>query len=134
MHAPRQPAIRVTRREGSRLQIAVGSHVTPVEWAEAYEQLLLAEPQGDVLWDLTEGALRQLTGAEVQGLAYGLARIRARHQGRPCALLCPRDIDYGMGRMLSSYAECADPPADMVVFRDPTSAWRWLEMPRGVAG
>jgi hypothetical protein len=127
MHAPRQPAIKLADRDGDRSRFVLAGDVDTAEWLDAYERFAQTEPGGHVLWDLTEATLSGLTSAAVYDLAPRLGAIRARHGavGR-FALVCTRDVDFGLARMLVIYARLADPPTPMEAFRNSDVAWRWL--------
>ena len=127
MHARRRPAIKPASREGDRSRFIVEGDVDAAEWLRAYEGFVQAEPDGHVLWDLTEGSLNILSAADVRELARSVCAIRDReHASGRFALVCRRDVDFGIARMLVIYAGCADARAPMQVFRDADLAWRWL--------
>ena len=127
MHARRQHAINLALRDGGRSRFIVTGDVDSQEWLDAYERFLQAEPAGHVLWDLTEGSLAVLSSADVRDLALRVEAIReGRQAGGRFAFVCPRDVDFGIARMLVTYAGCSDPRAPMQVFRDLEEAWRWL--------
>jgi hypothetical protein len=80
-----------------------------------------------VLWDLSAGALGLLNYEEVRRLASSLAALRVERDGGAAAIVCARDADFGLARVLWSYAEAADPAGERAVFRDASEAWRWME-------
>jgi hypothetical protein len=126
MYARRRAAIKLDK-EGERARFVVDGDVDAGEWLGAYETFVKAEPAGHVLWDLTEGSLNVLSSAEVRDLARRVCDVRAKeHAAGRFALVCPRDVDFGIGRMLVIYAGCSDQRSPLQVFRDPDTAWRWL--------
>lgn len=127
MHARRHAAIQPTQKEGDRSRFTVAGDVDPEEWLAAYQSFLQGEPRGHVLWDLSAGTLNVLSSADVRELARRLCALREReHAAGRFALVCPRDVDFGIGRMLVIYAGCADLGSPLQVFRDSETAWRWL--------
>lgn len=130
MHARGRATIKLTHAEHGRSRFAVAGDVDPAEWLSAYETFVQADARADVLWDLTDGSLNVLSAADVRDLARRLCDVRERERatGR-FAIACPRDVNFGIGRMLVIYAGCADAASPLQVFRDADTAWRWLSGP-----
>jgi hypothetical protein len=96
-------------------------------WRRAYEQFLLSEPTTSVLCDLRESGLTGLSSGDLQAFAQCLARSSGP-QGSAArfALVCSKDVDFGLARMLVAYADAAQCRVAMQVFRDLGSAQTWM--------
>jgi hypothetical protein len=126
MHARRRGAIKLDK-EGERTRFVVDGDVDAGEWLGVYESFVKTEPGGHALWDLTEGSLNVLSSADVRELARRVCDLRDKeHAAGRFALVCPRDVDFGIGRMLVIYAGCTDHQSPLQVFRDSDTARRWL--------
>jgi hypothetical protein len=83
-------------------------------------------PTLQVLWDIRRGALTSMSARDLRTVvqrAGPLAEVRA---GGQTAIVCSREVDFGLGRMFQTYAEEAGVPFAIRVFRDVDDAWRWL--------
>jgi len=79
-----------------------------------------------VLWDFSRGSMRVMTPEDLRVIAArALPYTHVRRGGRT-AILCARDVDFGMARMFQAFAEILAAPFDLMVFRDGDQARAWL--------
>jgi hypothetical protein len=118
--------VRYSARRGDLSEFVLTGAVAIREWMDAYEAFL-DEPTPLVLWDLTAATLGKTDAREVQVSAR---RLGCRSAGRPSprrsALLCRRDVDFGVARQLAAFAEFERCPTLVGVFRNRDEACDWL--------
>lgn len=106
--------------------VATGQ-VTARELFAAYAEFLAESPTPLVLWDLTDATLAYVQAPDVRHLARDLARIDiGRRLKGKSALLCSRQVDFGIARMLQTYLELESYGAHVVAFTDRARALDWL--------
>ena len=80
----------------------------------------------NVVWDLSIGRVEQLTSDDLRSIAE-LVRTHAHARvGGKTAIVAPHDLEYGMCRMLSTFAELIDIPFDTRTFRTLSEAAKWI--------
>ncbi len=80
----------------------------------------------NVVWDLSMGSVEQLTSDDLRSIA-DLVRTHAHTRiGGKTAIVAPADLEYGMSRMLSTFAELIDVPFDTQAFRTLSEAAKWI--------
>ena len=120
-------AIELAQRDSDCCRFVVSGELDATEWLGAYEAFAQTEPSGHVLLDLTSARLTGLSVVDVRALARRIDEVRRRqHASGRFALVCTRDVEFGIARMLVAYADCDERADSMQVFRDSHSALRWL--------
>jgi len=79
-----------------------------------------------IIWDFTRGSAIKLSSADLTGLATHAKTYGDKRTGGRSAIIAPRDLEYGMGRMLEVYVEINKLPNQYKVFRDMESAAEWI--------
>jgi hypothetical protein len=87
---------------------------------------LTGEPTQLVLWDFREGSLADLSRADLQRIVKRGAPFADRRKGGRTAIVCSREVDYGLSRMFQSFASVQHIPFEIKVFRDIQEARKWL--------
>jgi hypothetical protein len=82
-----------------------------------------------VLWDFSRGSMRVMTSQDLRAIATRAAPFTDVRRGGRTAILCPRDVDFGLGRMFQAFVEILAAPFDLMVFRDSDEARAWLMEP-----
>jgi hypothetical protein len=99
----------------------------PSEMVATYEAFIENGPTPFVLWDITAATLAALSVRGAQDLARQLARLNngCRRGGRS-AVVCSREIDFGVANMVIAYARLEGHPVHVQTFRTADDAMRWL--------
>jgi hypothetical protein len=106
--------------------VAVGE-LSPDEILEAHRTFLDSAPRVLALVDLSSATLARIDGESMRQLARRAAQLgNHRHARGRVAIVCARDVDFGMARMFSTYASLYCHPVRFEVFPGPDSARAWL--------
>lgn len=77
-----------------------------------------------VLWDIRDGDMSSL---DARALREGVQRARGRNKaGEKKAFVFSRDVDFGIGRMMSAYCGIEGYQSSIKIFRDVNNAIAWL--------
>lgn len=93
-------------------------------------------PYPNIFWDLTAGGLEGLTTQDVHRFARFIRQNQPRWAGRSggrTAVAAPRELSYGIGRMLGIVLEAlgANRYVDVRIFRSAPEALAWLDQGAG---
>jgi hypothetical protein len=83
-------------------------------------------PSRNIIWDLAESDVSGITADEVRDLARGVKKLAHSREGGKTAIVSPKDISYGIGRMYQIFAEIYAQSAQIEVFRSKMEAERWV--------
>jgi hypothetical protein len=104
--------------------------LTPEELVAAYAAFVNSAPTRYILWDLSSASLAGMRTEQIRRLAWQVSRMgqtgKDCRQGGKTALVCTRDVECGMGRMLTLFLSMEDYPVNVQVFRDVKDAKAWL--------
>jgi hypothetical protein len=109
--------------------VLVSGEVTVPELLAAYSDFLTADAgtSPNVLWDFSAASMAALSAGAIRDLASGLVQAgRGRRRPGRSALLCSREVDFGLARMLALLVEDQGLPVELRVFRDRDVARAWL--------
>jgi hypothetical protein len=84
-----------------------------------------------VLCDLSRATVADLTAGEIEEIIKLISRQVAGRSGGKAAIIARAGVDYGLARMFGTFAEIADLPIKVRVFRTPEIATQWLQEPPG---
>lgn len=84
------------------------------------------QPTRFVVWDLTDGSLALLTSSDLQTLAEFVQQHAHARPGGKTALVAPTDLEFGMSRVLDTFAQLHDIPLEVASFRSLAEAAQWL--------
>jgi hypothetical protein len=106
--------------------VAVGE-LSPEELFETYRAFVDSAPTSLALVDLSSATLARIDAESMRQLARRTAALgmQRRIRGR-AAIVCARDVDFGMARMFSTLASLVGHPIQFAVFPGPNSARAWL--------
>ncbi len=79
-----------------------------------------------VLWDFTAATAAGVSSQELKEIARRGGTILSRVAGGKGAILAPKDIDYGIGRIFQVFSEQEIFPLEVEIFRDKSAAINWL--------
>jgi hypothetical protein len=101
--------------------------LTADELLDAYATFLDAAPTRLTLMDLSRARLAPVSADSMRDIAVQVAAVgrQCKRLGRS-AIVCSRDVDYGLIRMFSPLVEIRGSPVRFRVFRGSASAKAWL--------
>jgi hypothetical protein len=106
--------------------VAVGE-LSPDVLLEAYRTFLDSAPTPLAIVDLSSATLARIDAEGMRQLARRTAQLGKRRRVRgKAAIVCRRDVDFGMARMFSTLASLEGHPVEFAVFPGPHSARAWL--------
>jgi hypothetical protein len=88
--------------------------------------LLTGEPTQLVLWDIRAGSLAGISRDELRMIVEEGAPYADRRRGGRTAVVCSKEVDYGISRMFQAFASLGRIPFEIEVFRDIRGAREWL--------
>ena len=78
-----------------------------------------------VVWDLIRADASKILAKDIEKIAGYFSKHSKKRSHYKVALVAPRDLEYGLGRMLSVYLD--NTPAEVRVFRSYEQAKGWLQ-------
>ena len=115
-------------RAHSLVVFSVGERFDLKEYLSVMDACLL-DPEYtrnmDALWDFRDTVASSLQKDEIVQLAeYSSSYTNRRGESWRAALLVSNDLSYGLARMFEAYVNVAQ--NEVMVFRDPAAALKWL--------
>jgi hypothetical protein len=83
-------------------------------------------PTQEVLWDIRRGTLTALSAQDLRRIVQRAGPLTQVRSGGRTAIVCSREVDFGLCRMFQTFAEQAEVPFEIHVARDIEVARRWL--------
>jgi hypothetical protein len=118
--------LELTASDPGALTFVGRGELTVDEILAAYKLFLdMASPTAGVLWDLSLATLAAIPMAEFRALAERMAKMGAACRGGKSAVVCGRDVDFGIARMLQGLIADSG-RAQVAVFRELAEARVWL--------
>ena len=117
---------RTTDEQHNRTCFQVVGALTAPQAIEAIQDFLTNDPTPFVLWDFTEGTLAGISRDGLRELIERLRQFAGVRAGGRTALVVPKDVDYGIGRVLEVLIEMTEIPFRVRAFRDMAEATAWL--------
>jgi len=106
--------------------VTVVGKVDAEQIASQIISFLAGEPTQLVLWDIREGSLVSLSSNDLQMIVKRGAQFADRRRGGRTAIVCSKDLDYGLSRMFQAFASLQHIPFEIDVFRNLEEAREWL--------
>jgi hypothetical protein len=104
-------------------QGTIGAH----EIVDAYSHFLGKSPTRLVLWDFTQAVVTELDAGAMGRLAHQIAEVgRARRPSGRSAVLCGRQADFEIARMIQAHLELEGRGVQTAAFMERASALAWL--------
>lgn len=79
-----------------------------------------------IVWDLTNASMANMTMHDIKRIAVTLKKYSEKRQNGRTAFVSRQNVDFGLFRMYSSFAEIENVRATFSVFRTLESAHAWL--------
>jgi hypothetical protein len=119
--------VQISTEDGVPVVVCSGE-LTPAELLSAYSHFLdVAADAPKVCWDLSAASLNAITLPEMRMLAADVARLgRGRRKRGKAAVVCQRNVDFGLARMFVTLLSGEGSPVEFEVFRDAGEARAWL--------
>lgn len=107
--------------------LAIVGPVTLDEMIKVVDDFYAEESTRYTLWDLSQSDLSNVKPDEILKFIQKAAESGLVHErdGRT-AIFASDDLQYGLGRMAETYADCEDFPYGMGLFRSREEAMDWL--------
>lgn len=80
-----------------------------------------------VLCDMTRGTASHLTPQEIESIIEMIGHQLEGSKGGKAAIVALAGVDNDLARLFSTFAEIADLPVEVKVFRTPEVARQWLK-------
>jgi hypothetical protein len=105
----------------------VAPGVRPQDLIEALTAFMRDAPTQLVLWDLRQCSLNGFTNEDMRWMVRQLSNFSgAERAGGRSAFVVAHDVDYGVMRMLTTYAELGGYLVSLHVFRHMDDARAWI--------
>lgn len=85
------------------------------------------ESTSNIIWDVSNGTVEQIESRDLQKITRFLKTGHGMRPGGKTALVGPRDLEFGMGRMFQAYAELEKLEVAYKTFRTMEEAIAWIE-------
>jgi hypothetical protein len=119
--------VELKERSADRTTFVAVGKVSPSELFEAYCAFLDSGPTPLTVVDLSSATLAGIDAESMRELARRVAQLgKQRHVRGKAAIVCSRDVDFGMARMFSTLASLEGHPMEFAVFPGLNSARAWL--------
>lgn len=82
-------------------------------------------PPSLVLWDISGWDLTDADSGELRALVEYAIRLRGSREGKT-AVVTDSNLQFGVGRMVSAWAEISEANVEVRVFRERRQAHEWL--------
>jgi hypothetical protein len=120
----------ILEAESELTVVAVVGDVDAEQVLSQIISFLTGEPTQLVLWDFREGSMASLSSIDLQMIVKRGAEFADRRKGGRTAIVCSKDLDYGLGRMFQTFASLQHIPFEIQVFRSQEEAREWLNRSR----
>lgn len=85
------------------------------------------QPTRYMLWDIRKAVLNQVNKDDLKNIILATKRFAESRVGGKTALVAETDLQFGLARMYSTFAELENHPIGISVFRDPQTAIDWIK-------
>ena len=121
------PKVDVVRDAEGVTVFTVAPGVRPEDLIQALSAFMRDAPTQRVLWDLRQSSISQFTDDDRLWMVSQLSKFSgAERAGGRSAFVVAHDVDFGVMRMLITYAELGGYAVSLQVFRDVDVARAWL--------
>lgn len=110
------------------LRIIIDGEMTIEDMYAGVDEIYVADVPQMVLWDMMGATVADVddAGGQLRNFSeYATERGKNRADGR-VALLVPTELQYGLARMSTSFAQVNQAAYNMIPFRDESEAMAWL--------
>ena len=113
----------------SEKDLTIFTVVGEITFDEVWDQtctFFSGRPSKLVLWDFMSGTAKNVSSQELAEIAEKGGTISAIAKGGKGAILAPKDIDFGIGRIFQAFSQMKNFPLEVQIFRDMNTAKKWL--------
>ncbi len=120
--------VELTQTSADLLTVVGQGDLSPNELFEAFHRFLDSTPTRRVLLDFSSASLAHIDGESMRQLGRRVGQaVKERRAHGKAAIVCSRDVDYGMARMFSIQVSLEWQPVKFAVFPGANSARAWLD-------
>ena len=116
-----------TNQESQLTVFKVVGSITYKEGMEALRSFYEKHLTRNVLWDFNEGNLAAISTEQMKSFADYVSQQGKLRAGGKTAFVAPKDLEYGLLRMLNTIGEFNEIPFQTMVFRSMDQAIAWIE-------
>jgi hypothetical protein len=118
--------ITINKEDGCTI-FKVTEEVTANEILIELAQYFGDNPTETAIWDFSGAAKVKISTLEMKGIADSLTTFSSDDKPRRVALVGSKTINIGLGKLFAAFAEMAGLHNTYKVFRDITTAKKWIE-------
>jgi hypothetical protein len=96
------------------------------EFMITLKQMWEVQTTTNVLWDFRKGGLTLTTSGNIEAIVNFVRDNAHKRSGGKTAIIALKDLDFGITRMLMTFAEMKDVSLEAEVFRSFDNAIEWL--------
>ena len=100
--------------------------LTADEIIRKVEEYYSMHPTKLVLWVMEHAATAGITSEEIEKIILTAKKNSGSRKEGKTAIVGPKDIEYGLGRMYQAYADIESMPYEYKIFREVEDAKNWL--------
>ncbi len=119
--------IATVEKEKELTTYVVKGRLTADELIKKVEEFYTGNPTRLVLWLLEDADSSGIMPEDIERVIILAKKYSGSRKNGKTAIVGPKDIDYGMGRMYQAYADIEDLPYEYRIFRSFKEAMGWLE-------
>lgn len=98
------------------------------ELMSVLQEFYTHNPTKFVVWDLTEASAAQIRSTDIDQIINFVSQYSRLRIGGKTAIVAPRDLEFGIGRMIDISAEIKEFQFKIEVFRKHLDAANWFGM------
>ncbi|MBN2323947.1 MAG: hypothetical protein JXQ30_09440 [Spirochaetes bacterium] len=102
------------------------SALTEQECLEAIRSFYKESPTKFTLWQLDGFSATNISTDALRRIYETIRTLGNKRKGGKTAIVAPLDLEYGLGRMIQTWAGIGGLPYETKVFRTPEEAGQWL--------
>jgi ribosomal protein L23 len=100
--------------------------LTADEIIKKVEEYYSMHPTKLVLWVMEHAVTAGITSEEIEKIILTAKKNSGSRKEGKTAIVGPKDIEYGLGRMYQAYADIESMPYEYKIFREVEDAKNWL--------
>lgn len=106
--------------------LRITGEVTANEIIMQAAEYMAGKQTDTVLWDFTQATRVKISMGEMHGIANSLKDMTSDGKVRKVALVGSKNINIGLGKLFTAFAQMVGLPNDYKVFRSLPLAEKWL--------
>ena len=111
----------------------VTGEVTANDIVIKLSQFLNGDPTEKAIWDFTQTKKVKISTPEIRGIVESIAKFSNDEKARKVGLVGSGNVNIGLGKLFTAFAQMAKVPNHYKVFRQMDHAIQWLNQQTKVA-